>query len=630
MIDPHREWLETNGLGGYASSTAWGINTRRYHGLLVAAVRPPAGRAVLLSKLEETLVVDGRRAELSANRYPGAMHPQGHLLIAGFHEDPFPRWIYHAEGMEIEKRVFMVHGENMTVVEYTARALAGDPVDVRLELRPLIAFRDYHGTTHANIALDRRVEIAPGCAIVRPYGDLPALRFAHSGGEVSLSGHWYHRFQYDRESERGLDFEEDLFQPFVLRFDLRAGGAAAVIASLEPRDAASAPHLREAELARRARIAAKGALAAEADKFIASRGEWKTVIAGYHWFADWGRDTMISLPGLTLSTGRFEVARDILRAFAAHVSQGMLPNRFPENGERPEYNTADATLWFFEAVRAYLEAAEDDAFAREIYPVLTEILDWHLRGTRYGIRVDEADGLLRCGSAETQLTWMDAATAAGPVTPRAGKPVEIQALWYGALCTYAGLSARAGLPGAEREMRERAAAARAGFARFWNGAEGCLYDVLGDDGPDAAIRPNQIFAVSLHHAILDGPRAASVVAVVERELLTPAGLRTLSPRDSRYRPRYEGGPGERDSAYHQGTVWPWLLAPFAEAYVRVNGGSSTARRTAASWLEGLVARYGARLPEIADAEPPHTARGCIAQAWSVAGTLRALAGPGRV
>ena len=625
------EWLETNGLGGFASSTVPGMNTRRYHGLLTAATHPPVGRVLLLSKLEEVLIVNGHRYELSVNQYPGAIHPAGHQYLREFRLDPMPTFLYAAGGGEIEKRVFMVHGENTVVVEY--EPLSGPSESCTLELRPLIAFRGYHGTTHRNDALRAAVAFEEGLASVAPYPDMPRLFMAHNAVHAEATGDWYNNFEYEIERERGLDFREDLFNPLLLRFSFGPSARATVIASTLSRAAADAPNLRAGEIARRRAIAAKAPseeplvrdLTLAGDQFIVQRDDLKTVIAGYHWFGDWGRDTMIALPGLTLVTGRFEIARDILLAFARNVDRGMLPNRFPDAGEAPEYNTVDATLWYFEAVRAYLAYTGEFEFVRtQLLPTLRDILDWHLRGTRYGIHVD-SDGLLACGEAGVQLTWMDAKIGDWVVTPRSGKPVEIQALWYNALRIAADLTRREG-QGPQADSFDRLAArAQASFlAQFWNVNEQCLYDVVDGGQRDGAIRPNQIFAVSLHHRILPLDRARQVVDVVERELLTPVGLRSLSPRDSRYRGRYEGGVFERDSAYHQGTVWQWLLGPFLTAYCKVNPDS---RAQAAVWLTGMQSQLGqaglGQISEIADGDAPHLARGCMAQAWSVAELLRA-------
>lgn len=609
-----REWLETNGLGGYASSTICGMNTRRYHGLLVAAVKPPVGRMVLLSKLEETLVVDGKRYELSVNQYPGVVHPAGYAYLKQFRLDPFPVFVYEADGIRVEKSVFMAQSENTTVIRYEIVGAAS------LELRPLIAFRDFHALTQENSALDPSLKLDTGIVRLEPYRGVPAMFLGHNFDEVSSAGEWYRNFEYERERERGLDFREDLFQPLTLAASRRT--QLTVIASTERREAGSAGGLLAAELDRRKN---RTMIENAADQFIVQRGSRTTVIAGYPWFGDWGRDTMISLPGLTLATGRADAARGILLEFAGLVNQGMLPNRFPDAGEAPEYNTADATLWFFECARAYLERTSDDEFVRtQLYGVLEDIVAWHLGGTRYSIRVD-GDGLLRAGEPGVQLTWMDAKIGDWVVTPRTGKPVEIQALWYNALRVMEDMARRFGGGGpAYGELADRA---RLSFnEQFWNPAANCLYDAIDGGQKDASIRPNQIFAVSLLYTMLPADRAAAVVETVERHLLTPYGLRTLSPSDSRYRGRYEGDPRSRDSAYHQGTVWPWLLGPFVTAYLAVHGGSPEARRQAALWLGPLVRFMGddgaGQLPEVFDGDTPQRPGGCIAQAWSVAEILR--------
>ncbi|MDP9113893.1 MAG: amylo-alpha-1,6-glucosidase [Acidobacteriota bacterium] len=632
-----REWLETNGLGGFASSTLIGLNTRRYHGLLTASTTPPTGRVLLLSKLEETVIIDGQRYELASNQYPGAIHPQGYQYLKEFRLEPFPIFIYRILGLGIEKRVFMVHGENTTVTEYEVRSLDGTlKPKCELELRPLIAFRDYHSTTHKNDALDPSLDIQERSVSITAYPGLPPLHFAHNARELVSDGRWYLNFEYRVERERGLDFEEDLYQPFTLCFQLTRRNAAAVIASTQPHDAASVAVLRDRECRRRESVAAAApvdqplvrALTAAADQYIVQRGAFKSIVAGYHWFTDWGRDTMIALPGLTLVTGRFDIARQILETYSQSVDQGLLPNRFPDAGETREYNTADATLWFFEAARAYLHYSGDEKFVRQqLYPVLKDLIDWHVRGTRYGIHVD-ADGLLACGEPGVQLTWMDAKVGEYVVTPRTGKPVEIQALWYNALCIMEEFGRRFGDPSSEALCAGLALEASASFnTRFWNESAGCLYDVVENGHADGSLRPNQIFAVSLPHTMLAPEKARSVVQTVQTELLTPLGLRTLSRHDPRYRAQYEGGVTERDTAYHLGTVWPWLMGPFITAYVKVNQRSEAARQQAETWLAGFsehLATTGlGHICEIADAEYPYTPRGCIAQAWSAGEILRA-------
>lgn len=635
-----REWLETNGIGGFSSSTIIGLNTRRYHGLLTAATRPPVGRMVLLSKLEETLIIDGRRYELSANQYPGVVHPQGFNYQTGFRLDPFPVFTYEVEGLRLEKSLFMVQAENTTVVQYELQteALSNGraPGQIRLEIRPLIAFRDYHSTTHENSALNPHVETGNGLTTIKPYGDLPALNFAHDACELDAAGFWYRNFEYAVEQERGLDFVEDLFSPCSFTFDLQTSTKARIIASTERRNVSKANSYRKAEIERRSPVARESApaevnqlvtaLTAAADQFIVARAGGQTIIAGYHWFSDWGRDTMIALPGLTLATGHAEIAKSILTEFANHVDQGMLPNRFPDAGDTPEYNTIDAALWLFEAVRSLLHYTKNYEFVRaKLYPLLSDIIDWHVKGTRYHIHVDE-DGLLYSGETGVQLTWMDAKVGEWVVTPRHGKPVEIQALWYNALRVIEHLAGKFKDTNARMNYAAMADKARASFNKiFWNEEAGCLYDVVNGEGRDAAIRPNQVLAVSLTNSMVSPRKAKSILSVVERELLTARGLRTLSPKDPNYIGRYEGDPRQRDGAYHQGTVWPWLMGPYLTAYVKTFG-KRAGRKFAKEWLgnfrEHLNEACLGQVSEIFDGDAPHAPRGCVAQAWSVAELLR--------
>jgi predicted glycogen debranching enzyme len=632
----NREWLETNKLGGFACGTIAGAHTRRYHGLLTAALNPPGGRTLLLSKLEETLVIGDRRIDLSTNEYAGAIHPEGYLLLSNFRLDPFPTWIFQVEGVRLEKTVFMSQGSNTVQVEYK---LLQSPAEVEpvLELRPLIAFRDYHSTTHENGAINAAVEISPHSASLQPYSGLPRLYFAHDADQLQEQGYWYKNFFYRLERERGLDFEEDLFNPFVLSWKLSKKRGAAVIASTEQSDIRQAVAIRAAELQRRQQLVGASpmddplakALTVAADQYLARRGKDWTAIAGYPWFTDWGRDTMISLPGLTLFTGKTQIAKSILRNFARHTDMGMLPNRFVDSGGQSEFNTVDATLWFFEAARAYATATKDYDFIRqELYEVFNQIVDFHIKGTRYNIKMAD-NGLLNSGAPGTQLTWMDAKIGDWAVTPRNGKPVEIQALWYNALCIMEDLAARFGDEDRRKKYCSMASLASQTFNRmFWNSETQCLYDVVDGGTQDGSIRPNQVLAISLHHSMLAPERARAVVETVQRELLTPVGLRTLSATDSRYRPIYEGDQYGRDSAYHQGTVWPWLLGPFISAYVRVNGSSAQSRSRARDLLQGIeqhLTEAGlGQISEIFDGDAPHHARGCFAQAWSVAEVLRAL------
>ncbi len=584
-----REWLETNGLGGFASSTIIGLNTRRYHGLLTAATKPPVGRMVLLSKFEEALIIDGKRYDLSANQYPGTVHPQGFQLQTGFRLDPFPIFTYEVEGIEMEKSVFMVQGENTTVVEYQFRLpepAANSPLltaHLSFEIRPLIAFRDYHSTTHENSALNSRVEIEVGRASVAPYADLPTLYFAHDSGEIETHGDWYRNFEYRVEQERGLDSHEDLFSPFAVTFAIdqtalatKSGTRVSIITSTDRRDAKQAKAYREAEVARRQTI-----------------------------------------------TQSAPHDNDLVRAATLAADQYIVAHA----GETLEYNTVDATLWFFEAVRALVYGTKDFDFVRDnLYEVLRDIIDWHVRGTRYSIHVD-TDGLLFSGEQGVQLTWMDAKVGDWVVTPRTGKAVEIQALWYNALRVMEDLAEKFGDKANEKQYKTMAAGARKSFNElFWNEQTGCLYDVVNGDERDASIRPNQVLAISLTNSLVSRARAKNILRVVERELLTPRGLRTLSPNDSRYVGRYEGDTRSRDGAYHQGTVWPWLMGSYITAYVKTFG-QKAGRKFATEWLNNfedhLTEACLCQVSEIFDGDSPHTPRGCVAQAWSVGELLRA-------
>jgi predicted glycogen debranching enzyme len=632
------EWLETNGKGGFASSSVIGANTRRYHGLLTAALSPPVRRHVLLSRLEEVIEPEGAAVELGCGFYPGVVHPRGNQLLSSFRLDPFPIFTYWVGERGLDKAVFLVAGEDTVVIRYTLFAGPG----CFLQVRPFLAFRDYHSLTHRNDALDRRMKRRDGTVSVQPYGSLPALHFHHDAREVLPHGDWWMHNQYPREAERGLDFEEDLFSPFALRFELSTGASVAVVASLDRVVKPDVRSLEQAELARRREVVAAARrhapdldpqLALAADAYVVDRaGGGRTIIAGYPWFADWGRDTMISLPGLCLATGRFSEAGAILSTFARALDRGMIPNRFPDAGGSPEYNNVDGTLWFVRACGAYVGATDDlDAAKSLLLPAMLEVVRQHRAGTRYDIGVD-ADGLLRAGDAKTQLTWMDARVGDTPVTPRAGKPVEVQALWIDALETTAALADKVGASAAAAECFELARAARASFARrFWYADGGYLYDVVDcpDGRDDATLRPNQVLALALPQTpILDEAKARAALEVVESELLTPFGLRTLSPRDRNYVGRYEGDPRARDRAYHQGTAWPWLIGPYVTACLKVHGRSASIRHRARSLVEPLVHHLSSegvgQLPEIFDGERPHPPGGAVAQAWSVAELVRVL------
>ncbi len=630
------EWLETNGTGSFAMGTASGANTRRYHGLLVSALRPPTDRHVLLAKLDEQASVGGEEIPLAVNQYPGVLHPDGHRRLAGFRLDPFPTWTFDLGGARLEKSLFLVPGEQTAVVRWRATR------PLRLAVQPLLAFRDYHSLARANGELDPtvRAESREGGGVLRlrPYPRLPELRLHHSAGRFRPDPAWHHQVEYLEEQARGLDFREDLWRPGVLELEVGELGAWVLATTAERRaDLAEVQALERAERARRRPRAADPLLArldAAADQFLARRADGSpTVIAGYPWFTDWGRDAMISLPGLLVARGRLDEAREVLAGFLSHLDRGLIPNRFPDRGETPEYNTADGTLWLFPAADGWLRARGDGAarpFLRDrLWPAGLEILSWHRRGTHGDIRVDPRDGLLSAGGPGTQLTWMDAKVGDWVVTPRHGKPVEVNALWYNALRIVARWGRLLGREEAAARIEvEAAGVARSFEAAFWNPERGHLHDVVRPQGPDPALRPNQLLAVSLPYPLLGPERRRSLVAAVERSLLTPVGIRTLAPGEPGYVSRYGGGPRERDGAYHQGTVWPWLLGPFVRARLAAFGASDECVARCRALVAGLASHLSegclGQVAEVFDADPPHRPGGAPAQAWSVAELLQLL------
>jgi predicted glycogen debranching enzyme len=627
-----REWIETNGLGGWASSSIAGAHTRRYHGLLVAATHPPVGRLVLLSRLDEAIIVNGRRSELSCNRFPGTIHPRGYEHLQSFTRELFPTFEYEVDGVRLRKTVAAVNGENTTLVLYEVLAA---PAAFSFELRPFMAPRDYHTTSHANDTLRQDASFSDGLFRIKAYDGVPELFVSVPGSVFEPQPSWYFNFEYPVEQYRSLDFREDLFTHGLFHLTLEAGEKLGVIVSTENPEGRDVVKLLEKEASRRKMLLNAlpvqddftKTFALAADQFVVKRGEdFKTLIAGYHWFSDWGRDTMIALPGICLVTGRFEEAKRILLTFAQSVSEGMLPNRFSDTGETPEYNAADATLWFFVAIYKYLQYTQNEAFVRdELMPVLQDIIAWHDRGTRYNIHVDD-DGLLYAGQPGVQLTWMDAKVGDRVVTPRQGKAVEINALWYNALKIYAELAERFMYVNDAREFTARAEQVMHRFSEvFWDEARGCLYDYVDGEYRNTAFRPNQIFAISLPFPLIEGGRAWRMLQAIERKLYTPVGLRSLAPDDPAYHPTYSGNQSQCDEAYHQGTVWSWLLGPYASAIVRVEGDEG--RKHARQVLERIIPHLSeagvGSISEIFDADPPHTARGCIAQAWSVGEILRA-------
>ncbi|MEA5624299.1 amylo-alpha-1,6-glucosidase [Nostoc sp. UHCC 0251] len=643
-IAESREWLVTNGIGGYASGTVAGLLTRRYHGLLVAALKPPLGRTLLLAKLDETVLYDTGSYSLHTNRWAdGVISPHGYQHIERFSfEGTIPVWRFAIADALLEKRVWMQQGANTTYVQYILRR-ATQPL--KLTLKAMVNYRDYHSETQSNGWQMSVEKVEQGICVTAYPGAVPLYLLSDSslGDSCTIFHNWYHGFDLAVERDRGLNDKEDHLHAATFEVTLNPGEAIAFVASTEKQPdlhGEAALKLRRAQeqkltgiwnsnrpLKTKESPAWIKHLILAADQFIVDRPVpenpySKTIIAGYHWFGDWGRDTMISLPGLTISTGRPEVARSILRTFARYVDQGMLPNRFPDAGEQPEYNTVDATLWYFEAVRAYYSATDDDNLLGELFPVLADIIDWHCRGTRYNIHLDAADGLLYAGVAGVQLTWMDAKVDDWVVTPRIGKPIEVNALWYNALRTMAKFARQLGKPHQEYEaMADRA---KYRFSRFWNEETGYCYDVVDSpDGDDSALRPNQIFAVSLPESPLTPAQQRSVVEACGRMLLTSHGLRSLAPDHPQYQDKYGGNQYQRDGAYHQGTVWGWLLGPFVLAHLRVYKNPEQARQFLEPMANHLIAHGLGSLSEIFDGDAPMTPRGCIAQAWTVAEVLRA-------
>lgn len=636
-----REWLVTNGIGGYAAGTVAGLLTRRYHGLLLAALKPPLGRTLLLAKLDETVLYGDRFYPLHTNRWgDGTLGPHGYRHIERFFlEGTVPVWQYACADALLEKRIWMQQGANTTYVHYHLHR-ASQPLT--LTLKAMVNYRDYHGSTQSR-GWQMEIEPVEQGVQVTAFPEATPLYLLSAQAQAVPNHDWYIGFELSAEQERGLDDREDHLHAATFQVSLNPGETVTLVASTDPRPpldgeiALRLQHAHEQKLLDRWKIdrSREGngvplwikQLILAADQFVVNRSlpdnpTGKTIIAGYPWFGDWGRDTMISLPGLTLRTGRSEVARSILQTFAQYVDQGMLPNRFPDAGEEPEYNTVDATLWYFQAIRAYYIATDDDDLLRELFPVLAEIIDCHCRGTRYHIHLDSADGLLYAGEPGVQLTWMDAKVGDWVVTPRTGKPIEVNALWYNALRIMAQFARQIGKPHREYDAMGDRTAIR--FSRFWNEQAGYCYDVLdGPDGDDASLRPNQIFAVSLPESPLTTTQQKSVVDVCAHALLTSYGLRSLSPDDPAYQGHYRGSPLQRDGAYHQGTVWGWLLGPFALAHLRVYGNPTRAREFLEPMRHHLYAHGLGTLSEIFDGDAPMRPAGCFAQAWTVAEILRA-------
>jgi glycogen debranching enzyme len=669
-----REWVVTNGLGGYASGSIAGATTRSYHGLLVAALIPPVERDVLVTKIDETVELPDKSVlKLGVNEYrDSTIDPQGYNYLDTLSlEADVPCFRYQLnENITLEKRVWMEYGQNTTYVQYALSAASPHAVNdgpLTLTFTPFCVYRSHHATTHGDANWHFLVENQGNRCRIRAYDEAPAyVLVLGPSAQFTSTGNWFWGVKHRRDTERGLPDVEDVYQPGTFRIPMMPGERMTIVLSAEPQlqaEFGSAQHEAAVEQAwtrhqqRVQQILAKAnhtkfplpqrdpvlaRLALAADQFIVARpantrdsqsdsgqeqhsSDLKTIIAGYPWFADWGRDSMISLPGLLLSTGRYNEARGLLKAFASYTHGGLIPNRFPDSGEAPEYNTIDATLWMFHALDRYLKATEDWSLLNELFLTLSSIIDWHVEGTIYSIGVDPADGLLRGGTTGVQLTWMDAKVGDWVVTPRHGKPVEVNALWYYALSCMETWTARYSLD-ANKFSQLRSKVEENFTRRFWNEEGGYLYDVVDVEGVagqnDASLRPNQLFAASLTPSLLSENQMRSILQKVTEPLLTPLGLRSLSPDDPSYCKHYNGNQQQRDGAYHRGTIWQWLIGPYVDVHLLIYKDRAAIRTLLQPLVQHLWDACLGTISEIAEPEPPFTQVGCYAQAWSVAEMLR--------
>jgi predicted glycogen debranching enzyme len=638
LVSDSAEWLEVDGLGGFASGTTVGIRTRRYHALLLTATAPPSERKTLVNGFEAWIETTNGNWFLTSQRYaPDVVYPDGLTHLRKFELRPWPQWRFElGDNLVIEQELFVPYGQSALVLVW--RLAGRTSSKAKLTVRPFLSGRDFHGTHHENSSFRFDPELQGDVVRWKPYHDIPAV-IARSSGRYLHSPTWYRNFCYVEERARGLDYLEDLASPGLFEWDLQTEGAterasliflAEGFANISKEDGITmqiANKLRAQELQRREAFLSP--LTAAADSYLVKRGAGKTIIAGYPWFGDWGRDTFIALRGLCLATSRLEIARDILTEWAGTVSMGMLPNRFPDRGVEPEYNSVDASLWYIIAVFEYLQAAdgkphlESDTVTAKLQGAIEAILSGYCAGTRFGIKADE-DGLLAAGTPGVQLTWMDAKVGNQVITPRIGKPVEVQALWINALWIAQSFAS---------QWKSLFAKASETFAvRFWNETRGQLYDVIDVNhqagAVDPLVRPNQIFSVGgLPLVLLPIERARRVVESVRATLCTPMGLRSLAPGEPGYVPHYEGDVWHRDSSYHQGTVWPWLIGPFVEAWVRVHGTTPEVKKLARQqFIEPMDSHLDqaglGHVSEVADADPPHKPGGCPFQAWSLGELLR--------
>ncbi|WP_292464965.1 amylo-alpha-1,6-glucosidase [Methanolobus sp.] len=636
-----REWIITNGLGGYASSTVTGMNTRKYHGLLVAPLNPPVNRRVLLSSLDEEIQVNGKTHKLAVHQYPGTVYPEGYRYLHDFSAEPFPACQYLMENVALRKTIMMVYGENTTVIRYDTSNPHSKSATLRIF--PLVNNRNIHGLTKSgNIEFEQHPH-KTGTLIRSGQSTLEL----HSDMDFIPEAWWYYNLEYEEERSRGYPYQEDNFNPGYFEVDIGKGNSSFFVSASttmrEHLDIEGVNRLFESELQRRNKLTLNlwqegnflNRLATAGDSFIVSRQSTgsRSLIAGYHWFADWGRDAMIAIPGLTLVTGRFDVAREILTTFASSCNEGLIPNLFPDDPfQPPVYNTVDASLWFIHALWKYLDYTGDLDSVRTMWDTVEDIIGYYHKGTKYDIRMDR-DGLISHGG---QLTWMDAKVGDREITPRRGKACEINALWYNALMQASLMGEQLGM--GTSGFHELAELTKENYKeKFWNEDRGCLYDYI--PGPensgragqtnqkDASVRPNQILAVSLPFTMLSVKLEKSILNVVRDELLTPYGLRTLSPSDPGYVGVYRGNTESRDASYHNGTVWPWLLGPYITAHIKVNGDSNNSRMEMITLLEALKGHLGeagiGTISEVFDGDAPHTPGGCISQAWSVGEIMRA-------
>ena len=645
-----QEWLVTNGIGGYASGTITGLLTRRYHGLLIASLKPPVQRTLLVTKLDETAIYFNKEYPLYTNRWiSGIVEPKGYQYLNQFHlEGTTPLWTYTFADVLLEKRVWMQQKENTTYVKYS---LIQSSYPVTLSVKALINYRDHHHNTKNPNWQMQLEKIPQGVRAIAFDGATPFYLFSNKGN-YTLNHDWYLGFQLAREKERGFDDCEDHLHGITFDVTLQPWEDFTIVISTLPHpqldDKIALTQQRDYEknilTQWRVNTRFKNKLIPEwvehlvliANQFIVDRAtslnpEGKSIIAGYHWFNDWGRDTMISLPGLTLATGKHAIAHSILSNYSHYLDQGMLPNVFPDVGETPQYNTVDATLWYFQAIYAYYQVTKDRQFLQEIYPKLVEIIHWHCQGTRYQIKLDPKDGLIYAGENGSQLTWMDAKIGDLVITPRIGKPIEINALWYNALVIISAIGQHLDIP--NQEYQEMAKQTAKGFNRYWDEKLGYCYDVIDTpQGNDSSLRPNQLFAIALPNpklleklrlpSLLTPTQEKKIMEISKQLLLTPYGLRSLAPTEPKYEGYYQGNPLERDSVYHQGTVWGWLIGVYLESHLKVYQKPQEVMKILETMSSHLKDTGIGNMSEIFDGNFPHFARGAIGQAWTVAEVLR--------